>query len=157
MLEPKKSEPITTFEVIFPLDVNHYGTLFGGRLLAWMDKVAYFTAVQYSGFTSVTASVEGIDFEVPLISGDMIQLEGKVIYTGKSSMVIKVDVIKNDLFKHQNKILAYTGYFTFVALNEEKKPQPVPPMLLETEEEKKYHIIGADIKQQAVQRRRHRS
>jgi len=121
-----------------------------------MDKVAYFTAVQYCGYTSVTASVESIDFAVPLASGDLIKLQGKVIYTGKTSMVIKVDVFKNDLFQNHNQILAYTGFFTFVALNEERKPQRIPPVLLETEEEKKDFEVGEKIKHHAAQRRKHR-
>lgn len=148
----KKSETTSTYEVIFPQDVNHYGTLFGGRLLSWMDKVAYYTAVEYCGYPSVTASIEHIDFAVPLRNGDLVILEGKVIYTGKTSMVIKIDVFKKEVFLNRDKISANTGFFTFVALNETGKPQPIPPLLIESGEEKKLFELGKSIKTKAVER-----
>lgn len=154
MSAPRKSEPVTTFEVVFPTDTNHYGSLFGGRLISWMDKAAYYAAVRYSGFAAVTASVERINFAVALRTGDMLELKARVIYTGRTSMVIKVDVYLVNVGSGGDKRLTNTGYFTFVALGEDGKPECVPKIIIETEEEKSLFELGNSIKADMLARHR---
>ncbi|MDH5560796.1 MAG: acyl-CoA thioesterase [Deltaproteobacteria bacterium] len=154
MHQPKKrSVTITSSELVFPEDLNHYGSLFGGRLLSWMDKAGYFASASFCGFPCVTASIESINFELSLKSGDVLEIKAKVIYSGKTSMVVEVKVYKLDIFKTHETILANTGYFTFVALNEKGNPQAVPQIFLETEDDKKLFIIGQSIKKTALSRK----
>ena len=154
MSEPRKSEAVTTFEVVFPTDTNHYGSLFGGRLISWMDKAAYYAAVRFSGFAAVTASVERINFAVALRTGDMLELRAQVIYTGRTSMVIKVDVYAINMGSDRDKKLTNTGYFTFVALGEDGRPRRVPGMIVESEEEKSLFELGRSVKADLLARRR---
>jgi len=152
-LSPKKSVPVTNIEVIFPADINHHGTLFGGRLMAWMDKAAYYASFRYSSLPCVTASVESLDFAIAPQVGDLLDFEASVIHTGKSSMVVKVDVFRTDVHRDNERRLANSGYFTFVAVNPEGRPQQIHPLLVETEEEKLRWKKGEEIKQQALARR----
>ena len=154
MSEPRKSEAVTTFEVVFPTDTNHYGSLFGGKLISWMDKAAYYAAVKYSGFAAVTVSVERIGFAISLRTGDMLELKAQVIYAGRTSMVIKVDVYSIEMGPDKEKALATTGYFIFVALGEDGRPRRVPDMIVETGEEKRLFELGRTVKAEILARRR---
>ncbi|MDT8446742.1 MAG: acyl-CoA thioesterase [bacterium] len=150
----KKAEPVSTIEIVFPEDSNHFQSLFGGRLLAWMDKVSYYAAFRYAGFPAVTASVESLDFSHSPKVGDVLDIVARVIHTGRSSMVIKVDVFCQDVQHRKAKVLSNTGLFNFVALNEAGQPQPIPPLLVETDEEKELWELGERVKAVADQRRR---
>ena len=153
-LKPKKSDPVTTIEIVFPEDSNHFQSLFGGRLLAWMDKASYYAAFRYSGYPAVTASVESLDFSYSPKVGDVLDIVAQVIHTGHSSMVIKVDVFCQDVQHSQSKVLANTGFFNFVAKNEKGVPQAIPPLRVETFEEKQLWELGKEVKEQAAKRRR---
>jgi len=152
-LEPKKSDPITTIEIVFPEDSNHFQSLFGGRLLAWMDKASYYAAFRYSGFPAVTASVESLDFSHSPKVGDVLDIIARVIHTGRSSMVIKVDVFCQDVYHAQAKVLANTGFFNFVAKNAEGTPEEIPPLSVETDDEKQLWELGKSVKEMAAKRR----
>ena len=121
--------------------------------MSWMDKTAYYSAFQYALMPAVTASVEALDFAIAPVVGDFLDFQGKVIYTGKSSMVVRVEVFRTAVHKNNERRLANTGYFTFVAVNNEGKPQPIPPLLVETEEEKRAFAKGKELKDAATARR----
>ncbi|OGH05095.1 MAG: hypothetical protein A2600_02685 [Candidatus Lambdaproteobacteria bacterium RIFOXYD1_FULL_56_27] len=152
-LPAKRAEPINTIEIVFPEDSNHFQSLFGGRLLAWMDKASYYAAFRYAGFPAVTASVESLDFSHSPKVGDVLDIIAQVIHTGRSSMVIKVDVYCQDVYHKKEKVLANTGFFNFVALDHEGHPQPIPPLLVETETEKSLWELGLKVKERARNRR----
>ena len=154
MESEKRADEVITHEVVFPQDTNHYGTLFGGQMLSWMDKVAYYAATRFCGHNTVTVSVESIDFAVPVRNGDLLDLHGRVIHTARTSMVIRVDVYKAEMQHTSERVLSHTGYFTFVALDNEGKPRRVPTLLLENEEDERLFEVGNRIKEQALARRR---
>ncbi len=149
----QKSEVLSNIEVIFPADINHHGTLFGGQLMSWMDKTAYYSAFQYAKMAAVTASVEALDFAISPVVGDFLDFQGQVIYTGRSSMVVRVQVYRTAVHENNVRRLANTGFFTFVAVDENSKPQPIPPLLVETEEEKRSWAKGKELKDAATARR----
>jgi len=152
-LAPKTPDPVSTIEIIFPADINHHGTLFGGQLMSWMDKVAYYAAFRHGNKPAVTASVESLDFGIAPHIGDLLDFVGKVIYTGTSSMVIRVDVFRTDVGKKNERRMCNSGFFTFVAVDEQGHPQPIPPLLVETEEDRLNWAKGEEIKQAAAKRR----
>jgi len=154
MEKARRPEPITTVEVVFPTDTNHYGTLFGGKLISWMDKAAYYAAIRFCGTAAVTASVERLDFGTSLRQGDLVELEARVVFSGSTSMVIRVDVFRFALGEDRRGPLTTTGYFTFVALGEDGRPRPVPALRIESPEEERLHGIGAGIHAEAKRRRR---
>jgi acyl-CoA hydrolase len=109
------------FKAVFPNSTNHYDTLFGGTAMHLMDEVAFITATRFSRQKMVTVSSDRIDFKKPIPAGTIIELIGKVSYVGNTSIKIKVEIFIEQMYiEHREK--AITGEFTFVAIDENKKP-----------------------------------
>ena len=109
------------FKAVFPNTTNHYDTLFGGTAMQLMDEVAFITATRFARLKMVTVSSDKIDFNVPIPSGTIIELVGKVTQLGNTSLDIKVDIYI-ELMNSDKRELAITGIFKFVAIGENKKP-----------------------------------
>jgi uncharacterized protein (TIGR00369 family) len=114
-------------ELVFPKDTNYLGTAFGGWVLSLMDKAASVAAVRHGGANVVTARMDGVDFRVPIRVGDAVALDAQVVKVGRSSMTVRVDVYRETMATGEQE-LATTGFFVFVALDEEGKPRAVPPL-----------------------------
>ncbi|MEI0737559.1 acyl-CoA thioesterase [Paenibacillus sp. JTLBN-2024] len=123
---------------VFPTDVNNHDTLFGGKLMAYIDDIASISASKHSRNLVVTASTDSVDFLLPIHMTDSVCLESYVTWTGRSSMEVFVKVITEDLRTGKRHIAA-TSFLTFVAIGEDKKPVPVPKVIPETEEEIRLH------------------
>lgn len=121
-------------KMVMPNDTNPMETLFGGQLMAWMDELASISAFRHSGRICVTASINNVSFDHPIISGDFVTLESKVSRAFNSSMEIFVDVSVEDA--HRNITKCNEAIFVFVALDENKKPIQIPELIPETEQEK---------------------
>ncbi|MCQ6563174.1 acyl-CoA thioesterase [Paenibacillus mendelii] len=137
-METKFSKETRCFKVsrVFPTDVNNHDTLFGGKLMSYIDDIASISASKLCRVTAVTASTDSVDFLHPIRPTDSVSLESFVTWTGKSSMEVFVKVIREDLKSGERKIAA-TAFLTFVALDKHNKPIPVPQVIPETEEERK--------------------
>ena len=112
------------FKVVFPNTTNHYGTLFGGTAMLLMDEIAFITATRFSRKTMVTVSSSKINFTKPIPADTIIELVGKVVRVGKTSLDIEVEIFVEEMF-HNQRNKAIKGSFTFVALDENKQPIPV--------------------------------
>ncbi|MFC4402451.1 acyl-CoA thioesterase [Gracilibacillus xinjiangensis] len=123
---------------VFPLDTNNHGTLFGGKLMSYIDDIASISAMRLARSPVVTASTDSVDFLVPIHTDQSICLESSVTWTGKSSMEVFVKVLAENLITAERTIAA-TAFLTFVAVNDDGKPVPVPNVIPETEEEKYLH------------------
>ncbi len=152
-MQPQKSEVVKSWEIVFPNDTNPHGTMFGGKMMAEMDKIAAIAAARYAEKAVVTASTEAIIFKRPVKVGDRIQVVAKVVWTGTTSMVVKVDVFSEDPINCQTQHCT-TARFNFVALDEAGKPTPVPPLLVETDEEKRQHELAEFVIKQALERKK---
>jgi acyl-CoA hydrolase len=109
------------FKVVFPNTTNHYDTLFGGLAMYLMDEVAFMTATRFSRKKMVTVSSGKIDFNQPIPANTIIELVGKVVRVGKSSLDVEVEIFVEEMYQDVRK-QAVKGIFTFVALDENKKP-----------------------------------
>ncbi|WP_419150401.1 acyl-CoA thioesterase [Lysinibacillus xylanilyticus] len=127
---------------VFPNDINNHNTLFGGRLMSDIDQVASISAVKHSRRDCVTASTDSVDFLHPIRPTDSVYFESYVSWTGTSSMEVFVKVISENLKTGERKVAA-TALLTFVALDENNKPTPVPSVIPETVEETKLHETAA--------------
>lgn len=151
----KKTVEVTSVELVMPEDTNNHGTLFGGRLLEMMDKTAAIAAMKYCRKPVVTASFEAIDFIRPIFKGDIIELCGRVIFTGWSSLVVEVDVFseaptEEPLDRKPNT----TGYVVMVSVDREGRPQEIPELILESKEQKALFEKGKNLKDQRIERAR---
>ncbi len=131
---PKDSITITT-EHVLPNDTNHVGGLFGGRLMQWMDLCAAISAQRHCRRVVVTASVNNVSFEHQIKQGSVVTLEAKVSRAFSTSMEVFVIVTVEDsvtgAVRKSNEAI-----FTFVAIDQNGSPLPVPELIPETEEEK---------------------
>ncbi|MEQ8362811.1 MAG: acyl-CoA thioesterase [Cyclobacteriaceae bacterium] len=144
--KPVKHSQTTITELMIPSYANFGGKIHGGILLSLMDKVAFACATKHSRNYCVTVSVVGVEFLQPVEVGDLVSLLASVNYVGRSSMVVGIRVIaenvKLGLVKHTN-----TSYFTMVAKDENDNPTPVPPLLLEDKEEVKRFIESMQMRE----------
>ncbi|SFE04241.1 Acyl-CoA hydrolase [Bacillus sp. OV194] len=138
--------------VVLPPDTNNHGTLFGGKLMAYIDDVAAISAIRHARCNVVTASTDSVDFLHPIRVGNSVCLESFVTWTHKTSMEVFVKITSENLFTGERKVCA-VSFLTFVALGEDGKPTPVPKAIPESEEEKWLHQ-GAE--ERAVNRRKRR-
>jgi len=123
-------------ELVLPNDTNTFGNLMGGRLMYWMDIAAALSAMKHCGAPVVTASVDNISFEAPIKLGNVVHIEAIVSRAFTTSMEVHLKVWGEDVL-HQYKYKSNEAYYTFVALDPNGKPRPVPSMMPETDEEKK--------------------
>lgn len=135
MQQRKPSESYTMMtELVLPNDTNVYGNLMGGRLMYWMDIAAAIAAQRHCNAPVVTASVDNITFENPIKLGNTVHIEAKVSRAFNSSMEVHLKVWGED-FTQQFKYKSNEAYYTFVALDPNRRPRTVPAIIPQTEEE----------------------
>jgi len=131
------TDPIVKFRFLSqPSDVNFGGKVHGGAVMKWIDQTAYTCAVNWSSQYCVTVYVGGIRFINPIHIGDIVEVQSRIIYTGRSSMHIAVDIKAID---PRTKVETKTTHcvIVFAAVDEQGKTVPVPAWVPQTEEEQK--------------------
>jgi len=113
-------------KAVFPDTTNHHDTLFGGTALQWMDEISFIAATRFSRQNIVTVSSDRIDFKHAVPAGSVVELVANVMEVGRTSIKVRVDMYVESLYEDGSK-KAITGYFSFVAIDENKKPTPVLP------------------------------
>jgi acyl-CoA hydrolase len=135
-------------EIMMPGHANNLGHVFGGVVLAMMDKTAAVAAIRHARCTCVTASIDRVDFREPIHLGDLVVMHASVNYVGRTSMEIGVRVEAEDLLsgkrRHTNSC-----YLTFVAVDADGRPVEVPDIVPESPDEQRRYRA-------AVERRRRR-
>lgn len=136
-MSPKS--PTTSFtemtEFVLPQHTNAVGTVFGGVIMSWIDIAASITAKRHCGRVAVTARVEAIEFREPMRVGDVVRITARINAAFTSSMEIGVRVEREDSSNGVRSLCA-DARTTFVNLGEDGRPQAVPALLLETDEDK---------------------
>ena len=112
------------FKAVFPSTTNHYDTLFGGTALHLMDEVAFICATRFSRKKVVTISTGQIDFKKAIPAGTLIELVAKVDSAGRTSCKIHVDIFMEQMYSELRETVV-SGTFSFVAVDENKKPTPI--------------------------------
>ncbi|MCB2293520.1 acyl-CoA thioesterase [Clostridium algoriphilum] len=135
MEKSSRDSELTLGQVMLPSHSNVAGNVFGGEILKIMDSVAYAVAMKHSEGNVVTARIDEIMFHQPIFIGSVVKCNGKVVFTGKSSIEVCITVDVDDI---QNRKICYrvlTAYFTMVAVDENNKPKTIPQLELIDEEE----------------------
>ena len=122
--------------LIMPHQANPHGTAFGGVIVAWIDMTAAMAAQRHCGKEVVTAGIDTLAFKEPVHIGDHVVLRASVNYVSRTSMEVGVRVTREDPYTGEEAV-ATTAHLTFVALDENKKPTPAPPIRPETDQEKR--------------------
>ncbi len=122
-------------EIVLPNDTNLFGNLMGGRLMYWMDIAAAISATKHSNAPCMTVSVDNLSFKNPIKIGNIVHIEAKISRAFNTSMEINLKVWGEDIL-HQYKYESNEAFFTFVAVDPNNKPKPIPAVIPETEEER---------------------
>ncbi len=132
-----------------PEMANFSGKVHGGAVLRLLDQVAYACASRYAGNYVVTLSVDQVMFRQPIAVGELVTFLASVNYTGTSSMEIGIKVVAEDIRKASVRH-ANSCFFTMVAVDDDGKPTPVPPLQPQTSDEKR-RFAAAQIRRQLRQ------
>ena len=135
-IKAARESSVVMTELVLPNDTNVFGNLMGGRLMYWMDIAAALSAGKHCNAPVVTASVDNISFEAPIRLGNAVHIEARVSRAFNTSMEVHLNVWGEDLTQ-QNKYKSNEAYYTFVALDPNRKPRMVPQLLPENDEERK--------------------
>lgn len=127
---------VTISQVMTPQDVNVAGNVHGGVVMRLVDNAGALVTTRHARSNTVTASVDRLNFHYPVYMGNVVTLKASLNLVGKTSMEVGVRVETEDPITGVQRHVA-SAYLTFVALDEQGKPKPVPPLILETEEEKR--------------------
>ena len=133
---PSESSVEQNVYKVFPNDLNSEYTVFGGLVMGLCDRIALIVAERHSGHSCVTAAVDSLNFLAPAHSGETLILKAAVNRAWRSSMEIGVHVAAENSFRGNSRHVV-SAYLTFVALDKNGTPIPVPPVLPETDVERR--------------------
>lgn len=128
-------------EYVLPQHANALGNVFGGQIMAWVDLCAAICSQRHSGKMAVTAFVDDLKFEEPVRVGEVVRLSARVTATFRSSMEIEVIVEGEDAMTGR-RWPCVTARLTFVCIDESRKPSPVPPLALDSDEVRASQAAG---------------
>jgi len=132
---PSWESEIHMTELAIPNDSNILGNVLGGRVMHWIDLAAATSAHRHCKSICVTAAIDAMSFLNPIKLGQLAHLKARVVHTGNSSVVVRVDVHSEDMDTGEKKKTS-EAYLTFVCLDKNGKPKRVPPLLIATDEER---------------------
>lgn len=151
--EIRAAEPLTMVEIVFPSDLNPNGVMFGGKVVALMDKAASLCCMHWAHRPVVTASIDSIQFCAPIRQGQVVNATSRVCYVGRTSCIVKVvvtaeDVLTGDVF------YCCEGFFSVVGMDAHGKPVVLPLLPLDTDEQKAAWAEGEAIRGAMLARKR---
>ncbi len=145
---PEDSAVIMT-EIVLPSDTNALGTIFGGKVMSWIDIAGAISATRHARRAVVTASIDALHFLAPIRLGHFVHIRATVNYVSRTSMEVGVRVDSENPLTGEFTHTA-TAYTTFVALDDHGRPTPVPSLLLKTPNEKRRYIAAQKRRQSRV-------
>ena len=131
-----RQSQVEMVEVVLPNHANPLGNILGGRVMHLIDIAAAIAAHRHSNSYVVTASVDHVDFRTPIRVGDLIVLKSSVNRAFRTSMEVGVKVFAENVLTGERKHTS-SAYVTFVAINGQGQPRPVPSAICETPTERR--------------------
>jgi acyl-CoA hydrolase len=150
---PRDSE-VMLADLMMPHQANglRHSSIFGGVIVSLVDRCAALSAIRHCGGQATTLSIDRVLFKEPIRVGELVELSARVVHVGRTSMSVKVEVFAEDVAagtrRHTNEC-----WLTFVHLDDDGRPAPVPPLRLETEEDERLHAIAARRREQSLAER----
>ncbi len=140
-------------QMMMPQDTNPAGNVHGGVIMKLIDTAGGIVANRHTRSNTVTASIDRLDFHYPVYVGDLVTFKASLNLTGRTSMEVGVRVEAENVFTGEVRHTA-SAYLTFVSLDAAGKPQPVPPVIPETEEEKRRNTEAQARRQVRIQEKK---
>jgi acyl-CoA hydrolase len=143
--EGRPAPEIHVTDIVLPNQTNNFSTMFGGEVMAMMDKAAAIAGLRFCRQPLVTASSERIDFRTPIHAGEIIEAIARVIYVGRTSMIVRVHIYAEHPLKGDRRVCT-TGYFSMVSIDAQGQPLPVPRLSLKDDAARAEHAVGEEIR-----------
>lgn len=141
-------------QMVLPQHANVHGSVLGGTVMHWVDMAAALVANRHSRRPVVTAAFDEMAFLAPIQIGQVALIRARITFVDRSSMEIRVDVESEDTLTGERRRTG-TAFVTFVALDPvTRRPTPVPPLVLETEEERAEHARALERRRLRLERRK---
>lgn len=138
---PRESES-TLSESMMPDQLNHHGNVFGGEILGLVDKCGGVVARRHARLPVVTVFIDRVEFREPVYATDYVEARGRLVRVGRTSMDVMVTVEAEQIETGKRRV-TNVCYLTYVALDRlNGRPAPVPPLVLETEEDRRLHAAA---------------
>jgi acyl-CoA hydrolase len=134
--KPVRASKSEMVEAVLPNDANSLGNMLGGRVMHLIDIAGALAAHRHSNSHVVTASVDYLDFRFPISVGEFIVLKSSVNRVFRTSMEVGVKVFSENILTGERKHTS-SAYVTFVAIDLNRQPHAVPPLILETEDDRR--------------------
>ncbi|MFZ5989682.1 MAG: acyl-CoA thioesterase [Bacillota bacterium] len=150
--KPPRLSQVEMTELVLPNDTNLLGNLLGGRLMHWIDIAGAMAASRHSNKIVATVALDSLDFRHPARMGELVILNAKLTWTGRTSMEVSVNVYAENI-KSGKTILTNKAFITFVALDNDGNPSEVPPLILESDEEKQNFAEGEKRRTERLKRK----
>jgi acyl-CoA hydrolase len=147
---PRASEAVVA-DLMMPHQANglRRPSVFGGVIMSMVDRCAALSAMRHSGGQCTTLSIDRILFKEPIRVGELVEVRSRVVHVGRTSLSVLADVFAEDIAhgirRHTNEC-----WLTFVHLDEEGKPAPVPPLVLETDDDRKMNELAMRRREQLL-------
>ena len=150
---PPSLSAVETTHLVLPPDTNTHGNAFGGRIMQWMDIAAGIAAWRHCGGPVVTVAVDDLHFAEPVRLGDVVSIRATVNHAGRTSMEVGIRVDREEA-KTREQHHCLTGYFIFVAVDDEGEPTEVPPVEPQTEDDKRRYKNALRRRERRLQQRK---
>jgi acyl-CoA hydrolase len=141
--KPRAASVTEMTEYVLPQHANVYGNVFGGQIMAWVDLCAAICAQRHTGRPCVTAFVDDLLFKRPVRVGQVVRLRAHVTATFRTSLEIAVSVRGEDTVTGEEWPTVECRT-TFVAMSDNRTPTPLPPLLLESDEDRAGQAAAAE-------------
>lgn len=142
MQKPLAESFVVMSQIMLPSQANFEGNIHGGEVIKLMDTCAYAAARLHAQTNIVTARVDEVEFFKPIYIGEMVICKAQLIFVGRTSLLVSATVDVQNLDSGEPPQQALHAYFTMVALDKEGRPTPVPPLIINTPEERKIFDEG---------------
>lgn len=149
-ISASKSRTVKT-ALVLPPDTNHLDTMFGGKVLSYIDEVAAIAAMRHCRKAVVTASIDSVDFYSPVKEGDIISVEAFVASVGRTSMEVYVKVLCENLRTMESR-LTTSSFLTMIAIGKDGTPTAVPAVIPENVEEQHLYDTAGERKEKRSER-----
>lgn len=147
------SATVTT-QMVLPQHANVHGTVLGGTVMHWIDLAAAVVANRHCRRPVVTAAIDEMSFHAPILIGELALISARITLVDRSSMEIRVEVESENLLNGERRHTS-TAFVTFVAIDPAtRRPTPVPPLILETDEERAEHARALERRKLRLERRK---
>lgn len=147
--QPREAPEVNVTDIVFPSEANTLGVMFGGRVMAEMDKAAFLAAVEFARVPFVTVSCDGIRFLSPIQVGDIIETRARVAHVARSSVVVKVEVYAQHPYTTEPPIRATRAWFALAARDAQGHAIRLPPLRVETDEQRADERLAIEFRERS--------